>query len=665
MRRLVTVLFVVLACFVVLASQHQITPILAQKITDDARPDSPLAFPRDVPRELKGSPVTPTARAVVNMTDLARRQAETPSDLTPGVMVPPNPIYNEEDTLQPNDLVPSAVDLPASADTPTSNRPSTPNIASPSPATSYLGHNDVVKVGTATVVIPPDTTGAVGLTKVVTSLNNNFVIQDKTTGAVLSAVSMDTFWAATGATGTFDPRIIYDPYNSRWIVSGVSDAVAAASSILIGVSTSSDPSGTYTLFRFDADSTDANWADFPLVGFNKDWVSINVNMIIISGGGIPNKNLVLDYAMLRAGAFTGTVFSGSGFCTSPAITYSTTEATLYMPTHLSSAGATYRVDTITGAPPTPVYTIGATKTRTGGAWVQPIGQLLPQAAPLAGVSSCGATPCPLETQDAQIRSNPIFRNGFIYYAQTVGLPSGGLTHTAAQWTKLTASTRDFAEGGRVDDATATSTNGGKWYAYPSISVNVNNDVMFGFSQFSSSQFPSAGYTYRFHSDAPGLMRDPIIYKAGEDYYNKTFGTGRNRYGDYSMTQVDPSNDQDLWTLQEYTQARVGTDDGTGANSSRWSTWWAKVAFDPTAAGLAIGGRIQTAAGRSISRAVVTLVDSTGRIRTALSNPFGRYQFEDVAANETYLLNVTAKGYEFTPQVITVTQAVNNLDFTAQ
>ena len=291
-------------------------------------------------------------------------------------------------------------------------------------------------------------------------------------------------------------------------------------------------------------------------------------MFTFAGAGATNKNLVLDYAMLRAGAFSGAIFSGSGFCTSPAITYSTTEATLYMPTHLSSAGATYRVDKITGAPPTPVYTIGGTLTRTGGAWLQPGGNILPQAAPLAGASACGATPCPLETQDAQVRSNPVFRSGFIYYAQTVGLPSSGLTHTAAQWTKLTASTGAFADGGRVDDATATSTNGGKWYAYPSIAVNLNNDVILGFSQFSSSQFPSAGYTYRFHSDAPGLMRDPLIYKAGEDYYHKTFSTatGRNRWGDYSTAQVDPSDDQSLWTIQEYAQARVGTDDGnTGSN----------------------------------------------------------------------------------------------------
>ncbi|HEY0544573.1 MAG TPA: carboxypeptidase regulatory-like domain-containing protein [Pyrinomonadaceae bacterium] len=654
---------VLLACFLLADSQQLFTPAVAQNVIADKKPNRTPAAPQESRRELKGSPVKATAKAVVNVTELARQQAERPPDLTPRVTVPPNPPFNEEDALPPGEIA-----RPAS-DNQTSNRPDAPQIASPNPASSFIGHNDVPKVGTGNIVIPPDTQGAVGLTNIVTFLNNNYVVQNKTTGAQVSAVSEDTFWTGIGATGPFDPHILYDPYNDRWIAVAVSDAQAANSSIVIGVSQTGNPAGAYFLFRFDVDATNANWADFPLVGFNKNWVSINVSMIVISSGASAGgKNLVLDYAQLRTGTFAGGVFNGTPQFASPAITYSTTETTLYVPAHLSSGGATYEVDTITGTPPTPAYALGATKTRTGGGWVQPSGQILPQAAPLSGASVCGATPCKLETQDAQIRANPIFRNGFIYYAQTVGLPSAGLTHTAAQWTKIDAVTGNFADGGRVEDPTATATNGGKWYAYPSLSVNVNNDVMLGFSQFSSAQFAAAGYTYRFHSDAPGLMRDPVIYKAGEDYYHKDFGSvpSRNRYGDYSTTQVDPSNDKDLWTLEEYAMARVGTDDGTtGSNSSRWSTWWAKVAFDPTAAMFTIGGRVQTADGRGIGRATVSLTDQNSQVRTAITNPFGYYRFYEVESGMTYVVSVRGKGIQFTPQVINVIGEDLNINFTPQ
>jgi hypothetical protein len=78
------------------------------------------------------------------------------------------------------------------------------------------------------------------------------------------------------------------------------------------------------------------------------------------------------------------------------------------------------------------------------------------------------------------------------------------------------------------------------------------------------------------------MRDPVIYKEGEDYYQKTFSGTRNRWGDYSHTVVDPVNDIDIWTLQEYAGLRVGTT-GQGSNDSRWATQWAKIA-GPAGAG---------------------------------------------------------------------------------
>ncbi len=659
---------IVVVCILLLSVSVPLPLALANN--GEVAPKKPASGRQQRGRQLKGEPVKAESRAEIDVTKLAREQADKPTDFTPREFAPPNQVFREEDVLPAEDIAPAA-DENSTVTSQRTNAPSSPTVASPSPATSYIGHSDVPKVGTGNIVIPPDTTGAVGTAKIVTSLNNNFVIHTKSTGAQLSAVSQDTFWTPAGTVGPFDPRIVYDPYNSRWIVAAVSNAQTATSSILIGISNTSDPSGAFTLFRIDADAANTTWADFPTLGFNRNWVSVNVNMIVTSSGAFSTgKNLVVDYAQLRAGTFSGSLFSGSGFTTSPALTYSITENNLYAPTHLSSAGGTYRVDVIAGTPPTPTYTIGATLTRTGGGWTQPnVGgsiQILPQAAPISGASSCGPTPCRLETQDSQIRSNPVFRNGSIYYAQTIGLPAGTMTRTVVQWTRLTAATGVFADGGRIDDPTATQTNGGKWYAYPSIAVNANNDVMLGWSQFASNQPAAAGYNYRFHSDAPGLMRDPLIYKAGEDYYNKTFGGGRNRFGDYSVTQVDPSNDLDLWTLQQYSMLRVGTDDGnTGSNSSRWSTWWARVASDPTAITVTIGGRVGTSDGDGISRAQVTLITPEGATRTVLSNRSGRYEFRDVVVGGPYIIQVSALGFQFGTRELMVFEESTNVDFVAQ
>jgi hypothetical protein len=467
-----------------------------------------------------------------------------------------------------------------------------PSAPSPSPSTSFQGEFDEAKGGgpSGSFTIPPDTMGAVGLDRVVTHVNNNYVVHDKTTGARLSVVSIDAFWAATGATGVFDPRVQYDRYNDRWLVAAVSNSRSANSSVLFGISQTPDPQGAFTLYRSvvgcAAGAAGCNaggeWADFPMLGYNKNWVAVTWNQFTTSANAfIGGRGIVTAYPQLRAGANTSfnlpVVSSGAGgFCMHPATTYSATEETLYFVAHISSGGASYRVFTLTGAPTTtPSFSATAIKTRPGGGWTQPGGDILPQTCVGTPGVTCPTTLRRIDSGDSFVRSNVVFRNGSIWYPQTVGLPAGGLTRTAAQWTRLNTS-GDAVDGGRVDDPTATATNGGSWYAYPSIAVNKNNDVLLGFSEFESDDFADAAYAFRLGTDPAGTMRDPVVYKEGEDYYSKAFSGTSNRWGDYSHSVVDPSNDRDLWTLQEYAGTRTAADANTTTNNSRWATWWARV-----------------------------------------------------------------------------------------
>jgi hypothetical protein len=476
---------------------------------------------------------------------------------------------------------------------------SAPLVPSPTPTQSFLAQEDGPKLGgpfNGFFTIPPDTNGTVGLDKVFTNTNSNYRVHNKATGAPLSTVSVDSFWASTGGGNFFDPQIQYDPYNQRWILAIASNPQNTDSSIEVAVSQTSDPQGTYNVYRFIVAATingAPSWADFPMLGFNKNWIAVGYNMFTIGGNADSDARvLVFDYSAARAGASVGglssTVFSDfGGICEHPVTTYSPTENNLYIVRHLSSADGTYRVETITGTATAPAIlnnTVGPTLFRPGGGWLQPDGDILPQqcitGSPVA-TYMCPATPRGIDAGDAQVRSNPVFRNGKIYYAQTVGIDLDGIAeaqpieHTAAQWTVIDTS-GNYLDGGRVEDATATDINGGKWYAYPSLTVNKNGDVLMGFSEFESDDYADAGYTLRLAGDAAGTMRDPIIYKEGEDYYQKTFSGPRNRWGDYSHTVVDPSNDRDMWTVQEYAQQRVSASDALSTNDSRWGTYWAKV-----------------------------------------------------------------------------------------
>ncbi len=531
------------------------------------------------PGSITGTPVVATQSAVVDFAELAAMESSSPS--------PSGPPIGEEAPFNVY-VEPGSISSPTPQIAPA--EPQTPSVPSPSPSISYQGLDDIAKVGTGTFNIPPDTMGAVGPDRVLDTLNNNYRVQDKATGATISTTNFNTFWAGTGATGLFDPVTRYDPYNNRFIVVGASNSTSATSSIVVGVSTGTDPNGTYNLFRFQICSVVPcgagadNWADYPTVGFNKNWVAISVNMFgIVSGTFVETRVLVVNYPMLLAGSFSATIFTGiSDFTVQPCVTYSSTEGTLYAPTHFSSAGASYRLNTITGTPAAPVYTTGALKTHTlsplSGGWSAPSGDALPQANGVAGGDSIT-----INSGDARIE-NCVFRNNNIWYAQGVSLPAGSPTHDAAQWVRLDTSGNDV-DGGRIEDPTATATNGGFWYSRPSISVNALNDALIGFTQLASNQFAAAGYALRRSGDPAGTFRDPLVYKAGEGFYWKTFdcanSAARNRWGDYSNTQVDPSDDTSFWTLQEYSKPEGSPFAASGCNSGVWSTWWAKVAVSGT------------------------------------------------------------------------------------
>jgi hypothetical protein len=533
--------------------------------------------PQSVGRQIHGAKAEGIISAVVNFQDLAKQAQLHPQVGEPVLDAPPEvrkarKIQHATMPAEPPNAA-APVDLPG------------PRVASPGPAVNFAGLDDIPRAGTTQFVIPPDTTGAVSpnsINRVFTTLNNNYRVQDKTGAQIGSDVSIRDFWAAVGADKPFDPNVQYDPYNDCWILTAASDSQTATTAILVGISQTSDPAGNYFLFKVPArigtDSPDVNNADFPMLGFNKNWIAVSIIMLNSTTGDSDGRALVIDYPTLRTGTlvdtyFTGISLGGDGYGDiHPATTYSSTQETEYLVVQVDSASATYMLHTITGTPANPIFTTGTLKTRPGGGWTDPAqgepNNILPQAQ-----GTCTSTPLGLESSDDSV-SAVVFRNNSIWYAQTIGLPAGGtLTHTAVQWTQLNTS-GDVIQGGRVDDPTATDTNGGNWYDEPSIAVNMQDDLLLGFSQLSAAQFASAGYAYRDHSDTAGSMRDPVIYKAGQDCYSKVKGSGRNRWGDFSHTVVDPTNDCSFWTIQEYAKAQAPpTVDGS---NSKWGTWWARV-----------------------------------------------------------------------------------------
>lgn len=93
--------------------------------------------------------------------------------------------------------------------------------------------------------------------------------------------------------------------------------------------------------------------------------------------------------------------------------------------------------------------------------------------------------------------------------------------------------------------------------------------------------------------------------------------------------------------------------------------WQVPALAPTAATVSIGGRVLTPAGYGLTNAIVSLADSAGNIRTARSSSFGYYRFDQVPVGETYVVSVSSKRYNFTPQVVSLFEEITDLNFTPE
>jgi hypothetical protein len=80
-------------------------------------------------------------------------------------------------------------------------------------------------------------------------------------------------------------------------------------------------------------------------------------------------------------------------------------------------------------------------------------------------------------------------------------------------------------------------------------MNRQGHAFLGGSIANATTSPGVGGTERLSTDVAGLMTAPATYVAGSGNFNLLSGT--ERWGDYSVTTLDPRDGQSFWTFQEY------------------------------------------------------------------------------------------------------------------
>ncbi len=426
--------------------------------------------------------------------------------------------------------------------------------ASPAASASFEALDD------ANWTIPPDVAGAAGPQHLMVPLNDRVRIMDKS-GSAITTLNLSSFWSALNVNRVFDPKILYDPYGNRWIFTTCADPMTDTASVLLGVTQSDDPTSTWYLAKFKADNADTLWADYPSIGFSKNWIGISLNMFTNSGNSFKEVRI---WAVNKDSAYANAWYSdllketsGIAFTLVPATTYSPDKDTLFlMETYTTqSSYCVYRQATIAGSVDSPELTYYTYQNYiNGGSY--------------SAYDSTYDAPqkddnCRIETNDARLL-DLVYRNGSLWGCHTLFSRSTPFK-TGVKWFEVITSSGEVQSGQILHDDDSV------YYAFPSIAVNSADEAVIGFSYFNSNTFAGAGYAFRASSDGSGAMRDPRVLKSGMGEYCKDFGAGVVRWGDYTGTMIDPVNDLDFWTIQEYADSGRSVTD-------YWSTWWGKVDY---------------------------------------------------------------------------------------
>ncbi|HEX5706130.1 MAG TPA: hypothetical protein VFX96_02465, partial [Pyrinomonadaceae bacterium] len=243
--------------------------------------------------------------------------------------------------------------------------------------------------------IPPDTMGAVGTNHVMSVSNNQIRIHTRD-GVQLVRMTLNAFWAGVTLEGgittpsTFDPKVFYDRAVDKYFFFTSANSTSPASSVLLAITQGNNPTGTWDRYVFDADPTatsgpggSGKWADYPTIGFNKNWIVANYNVFnyACNGAGVcattgyagpyiyvMNKGDAYDGGTLTdVDLFTDTVANcvspfngilGCGFTMAPSVAEDNTSETLYFVEDWDSVFGQLRVSKLTGTAAAPVLTVG-------------------------------------------------------------------------------------------------------------------------------------------------------------------------------------------------------------------------------------------------------------------------------------------------------------------
>ncbi|MEI6750370.1 MAG: hypothetical protein ACOYMF_18305, partial [Bacteroidales bacterium] len=405
--------------------------------------------------------------------------------------------------------------------------------------------------GQSSSSFPPDCNGAAGPNHFMQTVNVTYAIYGKTGTLMAGPTAMNTLFSGLpGATyNDGDPIVLYDEQANRFFAAEFSIS-GSTNYMLLAVSTTSDPTGTWYKYSFVVDAM----PDYPKFGIWQDGYYMGDNNSSTNDIYVFERTKILQGLTAQSIAFNNPYrpTSVDGFMCVPPVDNDGAFAPLGAP----GTFIAFNDDAIGGGSDQLwVYELAANWTTPASSTFNRVQQIAVSAfdcnfgSTWNNIAQSGTT-MKVDAIPQVIMNVPQYRNFGTYQTlvccHTVDIDN--TDHAGVRWYELRRGTQTSGNWAVRQQGTYGPDANSRWMG--SIMLNGSGKIGLGYSISSSSMFPSIRYTGQSsaaYSSASGTMDIPEQTIQTGAYSQ----TGYNRWGDYSLMSIDPSDDQTFWFTTEY------------------------------------------------------------------------------------------------------------------
>jgi hypothetical protein len=454
-----------------------------------------------------------------------------------------------------------------------------PKVAGPAPplqrtGRSAIGPRSSLSSGTSFLgadfgdsgFVPPDSMGAVGPTQILVDVNGHIRVFDKSGNQTPGDldVSDSTFWDPVLSTlppppgvQPTDPGVEYDRLSGRWIVSAIS-VQNNNNLVMVAVSDSSTITDqtSFTFFSFPEFSPTGQFADYPQLGVDANAIYIGVNRFASLNGSFTGTSL---YVIQKSSVIGAGPMHVTGFPTLSGPVASGPDS----PQPATNMDPAADTGYVVGPDNLTLNQMDVIKVNDPGAATPTISSSsisLPSTAQPLSVPAQGAVGGIDALDDrffeAMVGQGPD-GSDTLWTAHNIrvnssGVGSGGGDRDAARWYQVgnLNAAPSLIQSGTLFDTGASSP---RFFWMPSIAMNGQGHASLNMSTAGVGRSAEIASSGRLATDPSGSTEPSQITQPSSSSYNLGSHSPR-RWGDFSQTVVDPTDDQTFWTFQEYASA---------------------------------------------------------------------------------------------------------------